>query len=83
MIKQFPIQSENNSASIDEDIRQLVIARVRATPKDVMVSIGSQDYTKDQLVENVESNSEVGREIIEIQMQYLRDLASGAIYAEQ
>lgn len=82
MMQLSQIYSENNSASVDEDIRQLVIARVRATPKDVMVSIGSQDYTKDQLIENVESNSEVGREIIEIQMQYLRDLASGAIYAE-
>lgn len=68
---------------IDEDIRKLVIARVRATPKNVKVSIGSQDYTKEQLIENVEENTEVGKEIIAIQMHYLRDLASGAIYAEQ
>lgn len=70
-------------SAVDEDIRELVIARVRATPKNVRVSIGSQDYTKEQLIENVEENTEVGKEIIEIQMQYLRALASGAIYAEQ
>lgn len=83
MKKESRSQSSPTSSSVDEDIRKLVIARVRATPKNVRVSIGSNDYGKEELIQNVKDDTEVGKEIIEIQMQYLRDLASGAIYAEQ
>lgn len=83
MEKELETTYSTPTTSIDEDIRQLVIARVRAIPKDVQVSIGSGDYTKEQLLENVAENTEVGQEIIENQMDYLRDLASGAIYAGQ
>lgn len=76
-------KNKPDNQTIKEDIRQLVLARVRALPKDVKLAIGSNDYTKDELLKNIGKDSEVGREVIAIQMEYLRDLASGAIYAGQ
>ena len=69
-------------AKANDAIRELVLARVKAIPRDVRISVGSNEYTRDELIENIERGSEVGHEIEEIQMEYLRDLASGVIYGE-
>ncbi len=75
--------NQTEETKVEDDIRQLVLARVRAIPKNVRVSIGAGDYTTEQLLESVEQGNEVGKEIIENQMEYLRDLASGAIYGDE
>ena len=63
-----------------EDIRKLVTARLKAASDDLMISIGSEEYSKEQLLKSVEEGDEIGQEIIAIQMDYLRDMARGAIY---
>jgi len=32
------------------------------------------------MLKNVEEENEIGREIVDIQIEYLRDMADGAIY---
>ncbi len=81
MSKKAP-QSKGDS-KFQDAIRELVLARVKATPRDVRISVGSSEYTRDELIENIERGSEVGHDIEEIQMEYLRDLASGRIYGER
>lgn len=68
---------------IQEDIKKLVLARIKAASDELSISIGSTEYTKEEMLKSVEKENEVGKEIIEIQMEYLRDMASGAIYQEQ
>lgn len=75
-------QQPKGGTKSQDAIRKLVLARVKATPKDVRISVGSNEYTRDELIENIEQGSEVGHEIEEIQIEYLRDLASGRIYGE-
>lgn len=65
-----------------EDVKKLVIARIKASSDDLGISIGSVNLTKEQLIENVEENNNIGKQIIEIQLEYLRDMASGAIYQQ-
>lgn len=75
--------SKNNKRiqdEIQEDIRDLVLARIMAASDDLRIAIGSTEYTKTEMIENVKEGNEVGKEIMEIQMEYLRDMASGAIY---
>lgn len=75
--------SKNNKQiqdEIQEDIRNLVLARIMAASDDLRIAIGSTEYTKTEMIENVKAGNEVGKEIMEIQMEYLRDMASGAIY---
>ncbi|MBI2431060.1 MAG: hypothetical protein HYV39_03535 [Candidatus Levybacteria bacterium] len=51
-----------------------------AASDDLRIAIGSIEYTKTEIIKNVKIGNEVGKEIMEIQMEYLRDMASGAIY---
>ena len=68
----------------DEDIRQLVIARLKAASSDFKVSIGGEgEFSQEDLIKNVEDGTDVGQKIVDIQMEYLRDLASGKIYQDE
>lgn len=69
-----------NNKQIQEDIKNLVLARIMAASDDLRIAIGSIEYTKTEIIKNVKIGNEVGKEIMEIQMEYLRDMASGAIY---
>ncbi|MBI2074366.1 MAG: hypothetical protein HYT83_00840 [Candidatus Levybacteria bacterium] len=71
---------KNSNPKIQEDIKKLVLARIMAASDDLRIAIGSTEYTKTEMIENVKAGNEVGKEIMEIQMEYLRDMASGAIY---
>lgn len=65
---------------LQEDIKKLVLARIKAASDDLSISIGSTEYTKGEILKSVEKGDEIGKEIIEIQMEYLRDMAAGTIY---
>lgn len=76
-----------NKASEDQeiknDIKRLVIERIKATSDELEISIGTTLYTKEQILESVEKEDEIGKEIIDIQIEYLRDMAQGALYQNQ
>ena len=56
-----------------------VIARLRAIPESALISIGSPygSLSKDQLIKEVEELTPLGKEIIEMQMSYLRSFKKG------
>ncbi len=58
-----------------EEIKQLVIERLRRIPSGKKVSIGADgDFTSDELIKFVETNDIVGNKIIKMQLEYLRSL---------
>jgi hypothetical protein len=68
----------------DEDIRKLVVARLRTLSGNKRVSIGSDgEFTKEELIKNVEENSHVGRKIIQIQLEYLQAFKKGLFFQEK
>lgn len=71
---------ETTSPELQEDIKKLVLARIMAASDDLRIAIGSTEYTKTEMIKSVKAGDEVGKEITEIQMEYLRDMAKGAIY---
>lgn len=68
------------SREIQEDIKRLVIARINASSDDLTVSIGSTEYTKKEMLSRVKKGDEIGQEIINIHMEYLKDMVEGTIY---
>ena len=65
-----------------EEIMELVKARLNVMPREVVLSIGSYgEFKRDELIKQVEDNTSVGKKIVEIQMQYLRLLKEGVFYA--
>ena len=58
-----------------EDIKQLVIERLRRIPSGKKISIGSErDYTSEELIKFIKNNDKIGDKIIEMQLEYLRSL---------
>ena len=59
----------------DEEIRNLVKKRLAAMPPDISFSVGDYgDFTRDQLIDEVERNSDIGREMIEMQVNFIRKM---------
>ena len=68
------------SEEITEDIKELVIARLEAIPPNKKISIGNYgEFTKDELIEGVKSGSEIGKKIVEVELEFLRALKQGII----
>lgn len=65
----------------ENEIKELVIARLKTLPSDKKLSVGSSgDFTRDQLIEHVDKKDELGKKIMEVQMEYLRLLKEGIFY---
>ncbi len=67
---------------MSDTIKQLVEERLKALPVDVAVSIGDATYSKDDLISHVQKDDEIGRQISNIQINFLQDLAKGSLYGE-
>ena len=69
---------------VDEKyLKKLVIARLNVIPPDVSFSIGKYgDFTRNQLIEEVEKGSEVGRAATEMELSFLRKLPKFAKMVE-
>ena len=59
----------------NEEIKEIVIARLKTIPDKFKIAIGNQDsFTKEQIINEVMKESETGKKMIDIQMRYLRSL---------
>ncbi len=62
----------------DAEIRELVVLRLEAMPENFKLSMGSAgQFDKQELIERVKSGDEVGKKVIQIQLNYLRSLKKG------
>jgi len=68
---------------INEEIKKIVIARLEVFPSDKRISIGSiGELTKEEMIENVEKETDIGEKIAEVQLNYLRALKEGIFYEQ-
>lgn len=65
---------------VHDDLKKLVLARIKTTSEDLGVAIGSTAFSKQEMLEKVNKEDKMGQEIMNIHLEYLRDMASGAIY---
>ncbi len=66
-----------------DTIKELVLARLEVIPADASISVGSMgSYSKDELIEAVKKNDELGKKITEIQLKYLQLLKKGILYED-
>jgi len=64
---------------ITQDEIDVVIARLRAIPDNALITIGSPEgsLSKEQLINEVKNLTPLGKEIIRMQMSYLRSFKRG------
>jgi len=59
-----------------EYLKKLVKERLSAMPPEVSFSVGDfGDFTRDELIEEVEKGTEVGKEAIEMQLNFIRKMS--------
>ena len=75
--------SNPKDEKLQEYIKELVIARINALSKDLEISVGVENVTREQILKSVKEGNELGQEIIEMQLKFLRDIASGKIYQSE
>lgn len=72
--------SDQEKISIDNDVRELVIARLKLLSPDTIKSIGDKGvFSRDELIEHVEKGDETGEIIKKVEMEWLRAVKSGIV----
>lgn len=67
----------------DDEIRKLVIERLKTFPLGKKVSIGSEgSFDKEELINHIEKQDKIGEKIVEIQLNYLQALKEGELLGE-
>ncbi len=71
----------SKNSELNEELKELVIARIKAqVSSNLKLSIGSSgSLDKEKMIEHVETGSEVGRQIIEAHINFIKAQASGAL----
>ena len=65
-----------NKEKVNQDVVNLVIARLKTIPSNAKLSVGNESETLpvEKMIEEVKKQSEVGKKIIEVQLFFLRSL---------
>lgn len=72
-----------STEDIAQKLRELVLERLKRMPEDMEMSIGDLDYSKTELLNHVSEGDEIGKEVVNMQIEFLQDLASGSIYSDE
>jgi hypothetical protein len=65
-----------------KQLQKLTLERLRTMPDTTEVAIGSDLYSKTDLMDHVNEVDDLGKQIMTIQLDFLRDLASGEVYKD-
>ena len=77
-------QSKEQQALLDDYIKNLVIARIDASSDNLKIMIGDQkELTKQELINSVREGNAIGKEVVDLQLEFLRDMAEGKIYQSE
>ena len=61
----------------DDDIKKLIKKRLSAMPPDISFSVGEfGDFTRDELIQEVDKGSEIGKEMIEMELNFIKKMPS-------
>lgn len=70
----------NKDTSTDEEIRNLVIARLSVLSSNTIKSIGDEGtFTRDELIDHVRQGDKIGQTIQAVEMEWLRAWKTGKI----
>ncbi|MBK8483870.1 MAG: hypothetical protein IPL31_05870 [Saprospiraceae bacterium] len=64
-----------------KQLKELVLERVGTMPETLRMSVGSDELTKSDVLQHVRQGDDIGNQVMEMELGFLQDLASGAVYA--
>jgi hypothetical protein len=70
-------------AKINPLQKQLTLARLETQSEKTRVNFASgQSFSKSELIKEVQSETVIGKKVVDIQVKFLQDLAKGKIYQD-
>jgi len=70
----------NEDTPTEQLKKKIVLERLRQTPPNFKVSFGMSEgkfMNRDDLIQNIENNTELGKRVIQIQLAYLKAFRNG------
>ena len=78
---EFLRQKMTKKNKINPILKKITIARLNTLSDKIRINIGqTQSFTKNDLVKQINQETEIGCKMVDIQMQFLQDLVGGKIY---
>lgn len=74
-------QEQEFDDATKEQLKRLVLERINTMPDTLRVAVGSLELTRNEVAQHVRDEDEVGRQMIDMELEFLQSLGSGAIYA--
>ena len=68
-------KKSNKVEEINEDMINLVVARLEALPSNVAISIGANEgagFSSEELIKSVRERDDLGKKIVRMQLEYIR-----------
>ena len=70
-------------SKIDTDEKKLALARLEALPPNIGIAVGSEgNFTKAQLLQHIEDEDEIGKQFVNIELEFLRALKEGSLFEQ-
>lgn len=75
---------KKSDEEISEDLKNLVVSRLELLSPNKKFFIGShkEGFTKEDLIEHVEKEDEIGKKVIKMEMTFLKALKDGTLLEE-
>ncbi len=68
---------------LKEQFKKLVLERVNVMPDTLRMAVGSVNLTREDIAGHVREEDEIGKQVMEMELEFLRDLGSGAVYVNE
>jgi hypothetical protein len=79
--------NELNHITLDpeaqEQLKKIVLERMSIMPDSLRVAVGDSDFSKKDLISHVKEGDEIGRQMMTMELEFLKALASGAVYKNE
>jgi len=74
-------EEKNNLEKINEQIKELVIARIKVKMSpNLRLSVGKEgSFDKEEMIEHVQKGDEVGKRIIDVHVNFMKAQANGQL----
>lgn len=77
-------ESKKEEKIISQDLKDLVMERIDVLSPDMKFFVGAdgKEFNKQDLIDSVERGDEVGKQVVEMEMAFLRGLKDGVLLDE-
>lgn len=65
---------------LKQQFKKLILERVSVMPDTLRMAVGSMELTRGDITQHIQDEDEIGKQVMEMELEFLRDLASGAVY---